>query len=175
MNIPSAFIKLYEWFISGGNLLQPVVLLIFRLYWGWQFFVTGKGKLLDHESVAGFFSTLHIPAPSLNAWFVGGLECSGGLLLLVGVCSRPIAFLLAVSMTVAYLTVPDDRAKVLNIFQNPDAFLSADPFFFLLAAILVLAFGPGVFSIDALLKKVYLNALEKVGRHTPSTVRMPGS
>lgn len=161
MQVPRAFIRLYEWFVSGGNLLQPVVLLIFRLHWGWQFFVTGKGKLLDHESITEFFSTLHIPAPGLNAWFVGGLECVGGLLLLIGFCSRPIAFLLAVSMAVAYLAVPDDRAKVLNIFQNPDAFLSADPFFFLLTAILVLAFGPGLFSADALLKRVYLKDLEK--------------
>lgn len=149
----------YGLFTVGANALQPLVLLIFRLTWGWQFFVTGKGKLINHNDIADFFASLHIPFPGLNAWFIGGLECVGGLLLIVGLASRPIAFLLTGAMVVAYLTVEEDRLKLLSIFKDPTPFLTADPFFFLLTAVLVLAFGPGLISIDAWVGK--LNSSKK--------------
>ena len=148
----------YKLLITISNCLQPLVILLFRLYWGWQFFLTGKGKLENHERVVGFFSSLGIPAPEINAWFVGGLECFGGLLLLVGLCSRPVALMLTVNMLVAYLSVDEDRAKLLGIFQDPAPFLSADPFFYLLMSVMVLAFGAGLFSVDALLKRLFFNS-----------------
>lgn len=51
-------------------------------------------------------------------------------------------------MTVAYLTA--DFEAVSNIFSDPDKFVKADPFPFLLTALIVLVFGPGRFSVDAL-------------------------
>ncbi len=152
MNRAAEFVRQgYLLTIRLGEQLQPLLLLVFRVYWGWQFFITGKGKLLNHEPVTEFFASLHIPAPGFNAWFVGGLECVGGLLLLLGLCSRPIALLLSGNMLAAYLSVPEDRQKLLQIFQDPAPFLAADPFFFLLAAVLVLAFGPGALSVDRLI------------------------
>jgi hypothetical protein len=53
-------------------------------------------------------------------------------------------------MSVAYLTA--DFEAVSNIFSDPDKFVKADPFPFLLTALIVLVFGPGRFSVDALLK-----------------------
>jgi uncharacterized membrane protein YphA (DoxX/SURF4 family) len=53
-------------------------------------------------------------------------------------------------MSVAYLTA--DFEAVSNIFNDPDKFVRADPFPFLLTALIVLVFGPGRFSVDALLK-----------------------
>lgn len=135
-----------------GELLQPIILLIFRIHWGWAYFVTGKGKLLNHPDIVEFFTNLGIPFPDFNAWFVGGVECFGGLLLLIGLFSRPVAFVLTVNMIVAYLSVPYDRAKVFGIFQDAEPFLTADPFFFLLAAVLIFAFGPGLISLDALIQ-----------------------
>ncbi|MCO6430038.1 MAG: DoxX family protein [Deltaproteobacteria bacterium] len=147
-------VKAYGILISIGDLfLQHLILLVFRLHWGWQFYTTGKAKLVNHSDVAAFFGRLGIPAPSLNAWFVGGLECIGGVLLMIGLMSRPIALLLSVTMAVAYISVEKDREAVLNLFTDPDPFLSAEPFFFLLTALLVLAFGPGYLSLDAFFKK----------------------
>ena len=143
----------YKLLARLGNLLQPVILLVFRLYWGWQFFQTGWGKLNNHGRVVEFFTSLGIPQPGLNAWFVGGVECFGGLLLLSGLSSRLVALMLSVNMTVAYLSVAEDRAAVFGIFNDPEPFLSATPFFFLLASVLVLAFGPGVLSLDYLIRK----------------------
>ncbi len=148
-------VSTYSLYVKGASFLQPLILLIFRLSWGWQFFITGKGKLLHHNDIVQFFTSLGIPLPDLNAWFVGGLECIGGLLLIVGLGSRLIALPLMISMVVAYLSVPEDRTKLLAVFSNPDPFLTADPFFFLLTAVLVLAFGPGSISIDYLLSKIF--------------------
>jgi uncharacterized membrane protein YphA (DoxX/SURF4 family) len=53
-------------------------------------------------------------------------------------------------MIVAYLTA--DFETVSGIFSDPDKFVKADPFPFLLTALIVFAFGPGRFSVDALLK-----------------------
>lgn len=47
--------------------LQSPLLLVIRLYWGWQFAVAGWGKLTHLDRTAGFFETLEIPLPKLNA------------------------------------------------------------------------------------------------------------
>ncbi len=150
----SVFVKArraYELLARAANKLQSPLLLVMRLYWGWSFFVTGKGKLLNLDKTAEFFAGLNIPLPKLNAAFAGSTECIGGLLLLVGLGSRLVSIPLAVMMLVAYFTA--DREALLGIFSDPDKFLAADPFLFLLTALLVLAFGPGVFSLDWLLAR----------------------
>ena len=145
-------IRGYLLLASAGGLLQPLVLLVFRVCWGLRFFYSGKGKLNNHGDIVEFFTSLGIPMPELNAWFVGGVECVGGLLLLIGLCSRPVALILAINMLVAYLTVASDRAALLGIFTDADPFLKAAPFFFLLTAILIFAFGPGRLSVDGLIQ-----------------------
>jgi len=143
--------RLYGLLVSGANLLQSPFLLLVRLYWGWQFFLTGKGKLLNLERTSDYFSSLGIPMPTVSAFANASLECVGGLLLLVGLASRLISIPLAISMVIAYLTA--DFAKVQTIFSNPDQFVTADEFLFLFAVLLILVFGPGAISIDALIKR----------------------
>ena len=139
-----------------------LVLLVLRLVWGWQFFTTGLGKLQNHGRVTDFFTSLGIPMPGLNAWFVGGLEMVGGALLLLGLFSRPIAFLLTGNMLVAYLTA--DRPALLGVFHDLDAFLKADPFWFLFVSVVVLTLGPGVISLDRLLTKVITERRERAAQ-----------
>lgn len=141
---------------KAGKLAVPFVLLIVRVGWGLQFFQTGLGKLNNHERTEGFFATLHIPAPGFHAWFVGGLECVGGLMLVAGIASRLISVPLAFSMLVAILTA--HREDFLGTVEKPVAALDMIPNFFatppapfLLAALVVFAFGPGLFSLDALI------------------------
>ena len=66
--------KYYELLIRLATSLQSPFLLAVRLCWGWQFAQTGWGKLGDIHKVIGFFTSLGIPGPALNAWFVSGLE-----------------------------------------------------------------------------------------------------
>jgi len=143
----------YSLLIRIGSSLKCPFLLIVRLYWGWSFFQTGKGKLSDLSQPTEFFASLHIPFPAFNAVLVGTTECVGGLLLLVGLASRLISLPLIVLLSVAYLTA--DNEALHSIFSDPDKFLSATPFQFLFAVLLVLIFGPGAISIDHLLQKKF--------------------
>jgi len=139
----------YGLLVTGSSYLSHPFLLAVRLYWGWSFFQTGKGKLMTHDDVTAFFTTLGIPFPGLNAWMAGATECFGGLLLLAGLASRLTAIPLIVTMIVAYLTA--DAEAVRNIFSAPDKFTGADPFLFLVASVIIFIFGPGAISLDRLI------------------------
>jgi putative oxidoreductase len=152
---PGIFARAYGMFVTMANYLQCPLLLIIRLYWGWQFFQTGKGKLMTLDKVTAFFTDLHIPFPHLNAVVVGISECVGGLLLMLGFGARAVAALLAFDMIVAYLTA--DIESVKHIWSNPDKFISADPFLFLLVCSIIVAFGPGAISLDGLIKRLRRN------------------
>jgi putative oxidoreductase len=134
-----------------GNALQSPVLLVLRLYWGWSFAQTGWGKLMNLDRTAGFFASLGIPAPKLNALMAGGTECLGGVLLLLGLGSRLVSVPLVFVMLVAYATA--DKEAVQALFSDPEKFVTAAPFLFLLTVVLVFAFGPGRFSLDAWFKR----------------------
>ena len=141
--------KLYRMLIAAGTSLQSPFLLAVRLYWGWQFTMTGWGKLHNLAKVTGFFASLGIPFPGLNAPFVAGLEFAGGILLILGLASRPVALLLTGNMLVAYLTA--DREALFALFSDPGKFYGAAPYTFLFASIIVLLFGPGPLSVDRFL------------------------
>ena len=139
----------YDLYTKLLNNLQSPLLLALRLYWGWQFFVTGKGKLLNLDQTTDYFTQLGLPFPHLNAVMAGSTECFCGLLLLVGLGSRLISVPLIVTMIVAYFTAEQEAVSM--IFSNPDGFVTATPFLFLLASVIVLVFGPGKFSLDTLI------------------------
>jgi putative oxidoreductase len=141
--------KAYSLFARAVSFLQSPLLLAVRLYWGWQFFQTGLGKLKDIDKVVDFFTSLNIPHPVFTAHFVGGLECVGGALLFLGLGSRLIALPLTVNMLVAYITA--DREALLSFFSDPAKFYAADPYTFLFASLLILVFGPGKISLDAVI------------------------
>ena len=143
--------KYYQLLIRLSSSLQSPFLLAVRLFWGWQFTQTGWGKLSDMSKVVGYFTDLGIPAPAFNAYFVSALEFGGGLLLILGVGTRLIALPLVIDMIVAYITA--DREALFSIFSSPDKFTGAAPYNFLIASLILLIFGPGKFSVDALLAK----------------------
>ena len=142
-------ISLYSLFERATDSLQSPLLLVVRLYWGWQFFQAGWGKLGNIQKVIGFFTSLGIPLPALNAYFVSGMECVGGVLLILGLFSRPIAALLTFDMIVAYVTA--DREALFSVFSDPGKFYDATPYTFLFASLLILIFGPGKLAVDALI------------------------
>ena len=146
------FHKLNGWhcrFKHAASLLQSPFLLMVRLYWGWQFAQTGWGKLQHLSHVRGFFASIGIPAPSVMAPCIATLEFVGGILLIVGLASRIIGLLLALNMMTAYLTT--EQPALHSILSDPGKFYNADPFTFLFAALIVLIFGAGAFSLDYLL------------------------
>jgi putative oxidoreductase len=140
-----------ETFDRFASHLQTPLLLVLRVYWGVSFAQTGWGKLMHLDRTAEFFASLNLPAPKLNAIAAGATECVGGALLALGLFARPASVPLIVTMLVAYVTA--DSEAVHGLFSDPDKFTSAAPFLFLLASLLVLAFGPGKWSVDHLRTK----------------------
>jgi putative oxidoreductase len=141
----------YEMVVLSANFLRSPLLLFLRVYIFWQLFLTGVGKLSDIGKTSDYFTSLGIPLPTLNAYLAGGTETFCSLFLIFGLGSRPVAIPVVFTMIVAYLTA--DQEAVTSMLSNSDKFVKADPFPFLLLALIVLAFGPGELSVDALLKR----------------------
>ncbi len=146
MKTLKVFYSRFEHWMSYG---KSPLLLIVRLYWGWQFAQTGWGKL--QSPPIGFFTTLHIPFPAFTAYFIACLEFFGGILFAIGLGSRFIGLLLAGNMMVAYILADRDALKA--VFSDPGKFYIADPYTFLAASVLILVFGAGAFSVDHLLAR----------------------
>lgn len=135
------------------NRLQSPLLLAIRLYWGWQFAQDGWGKLTHLARVTEFFSSLNLPAPHATAAFVASVEFFGGILFLAGIASRLVSLILFVNMTMAYVSVPDDRVNFSHILSNPSDFYGASPYTYWFAALLILILGPGCFALDTLIAR----------------------
>ena len=148
--LKKVYLVLVNW---AGPIALSLFLLLMRVVWGWGFFQTGKGKLLHIERPIEFFTQLGIPAPTFNAWLVAIVETVGGLLLLAGLGARATAAALIINMTVAYLTADFESVKSLFTDKDPTKFVNATEFWFLTTAFLVFALGPGMFSVDAILKR----------------------
>jgi putative oxidoreductase len=151
----SQLLRAYRRIISLFSSLQSAMLLAVRLYWGFQFAQTGWGKLHSLPKIAAFLGSLNIPFPGFDAPFISILEFVGGILFMLGLFSRPIAFLLACNMLVAYWTA--DREALASIFSDPGKFYVADPYTFLFASLMVVIFGAGLYSVDTLIAR-HLNA-----------------
>ena len=164
--------KLYSLLVNGANSLQSLFLLAVRLYWGWQFVVDGWGKLHHLAKVTEYFGSLGLPAPGATALFVSILELVGGILLALGLGTRLIALLLTGNMTVAYIT--GDREALLSVFSDPDKFIAAAPFSYLLASLIILVFGPGAYSLDALLNRMWSSPASNDGPILSAPLAGPG-
>ena len=145
-------VKLYRLLIKVASSLQSPFLLFVRLYWGWQLAQSGWGKLHNIDKVTEFFTSLGLPAPGLTAHFIASLEFVGGILLILGLASRLNALVLTINMIMAYITA--DHDALLSIFKDPDKFYAAAPYTFLFASVVILIFGPGLFSIDAAIARL---------------------
>lgn len=143
----------HDRFVALLNRARSPLLLAIRLYWGYQFATDGWGKLTHLDKVTDFFTSLNLPAPHTSALLVASIEFFGGWLLALGVLSRLTSLVLFVNMTMAYLSVPDDRVNFSHILSNPGDFYNASPYTYWFAALLILILGPGFFAVDTLLRR----------------------
>jgi putative oxidoreductase len=127
--------------------------LLTRLVIGYAFYQTGQGKLANPEKIVEFFTDLGIPFPAANAAFVSRLEFYGGMLLIVGLFTRLVACLLGSTMVVALMTA--DRAAFLGALAGTGEAGLTDvvPVVYGLFLLWLIVFGPGVASLDALLRR----------------------
>ena len=131
---------------------QCAFLLLIRLYWGWQLAQSGWGKLHHLDKVTEYFQSINVPMAGFTAHAVATLELVGGILLFIGLASRPISAILTVNLLAAYWY--GDHEALLSFFSDPGKFYAADPFTFLFVSLIVLLFGPGAISLDALIRRL---------------------
>jgi len=131
--------------------LSFIAPLLTRLVIGYAFYLTGRGKLANPEQTTGFFNRLGIPFPAANATFIGYLETFGGLLLILGLATRPAAALLACTMFVALITAHrEDFIKTIG-----GDLTDIPALMFLLPLLWLVFFGPGKVSFDALIARKF--------------------
>lgn len=119
----------------------PRVLSILRIVAALLFFEHGTAKLL------GFPASPHSPEFLSLSWIAGALELIGGPLLIVGLFTRPVAFILSGQMAFAYWLAHAPQS-VFPLLNNGDAAILYCFIF------LYLAFaGGGPWSVDAMLNK----------------------
>jgi putative oxidoreductase len=123
--------------------LRPLALSLLRLAAGFTFSLHG------FQLVLGLFGGSHgAPAPLYSlVWFAGILELLGGLLLVFGIATRPVAFLLSGEMAVAYFLAHFPKSAW--PIENGGELSVLYAFVFLYLAVA----GAGPISVDALLNK----------------------
>ncbi|NBP86675.1 MAG: DoxX family protein, partial [Mycobacteriaceae bacterium] len=77
------------------------LLFAVRVIPGLVFMFTGIGKFGTFQSEVDAFRSFGIPAPEVMVVLAGLLEAIGGLLLVLGLLTRPVALALAVNMAIA--------------------------------------------------------------------------
>lgn len=123
--------------------------LIARITVGYVFMLTGWGKLQNLDNVTEYFTSLGIPAPHILTPFVSGLECFGGLFLILGVLTRISAGGLAVTMIVALITAKWAEVDSLHTLLGFEETLFLAIFTWLAIC------GAGKASLDHLIEKRY--------------------
>jgi putative oxidoreductase len=125
--------------------LQPYALSLLRIVAGFTFSLHGFQKLFGcfgglggKGGTAHFFSML---------WLAGALETFGGLLILLGLGTRPVAFLLSGQMAVAYFMAHQPKGFWPLLNGGELAVLYCFLFLYLATA------GGGPWSLDRLWRK----------------------
>jgi putative oxidoreductase len=103
----------------------------------------GLGKVPPQEGFVGWIGSMGFPAPLLLAWLAAFAEFGGGILLALGLLTRPATLILVVHFTIVVL-----------IAHAGDALADRElAILFGLIAFAFLLAGPGRFSLDSLIRR----------------------
>ena len=129
------------------QLAIQITIFLLRVVSGLLFMQVGGMKMLDWFGGIPAEHGGH-PAPWSQIWIGGALELYGGALILLGLFTRPVAFLLSGEMAVAYWQF-HFKPELFWPVQNHGESAVLLCFIFLFLA----AHGGGPLSLDALLRK----------------------
>jgi putative oxidoreductase len=122
------------------------VLSLFRIVVGLLFVCHGIATLFG--VLGGAFGTGHAAAAGAwPGWYAALIQVVAGVLVLIGLVTRPAAILASGSMAYAYFTVHQERG--LWPIQNGGEL----PVMFCWSFLLIAIFGPGAWSVHALIRK----------------------
>ena len=129
---------------GGGSKLADVGLALLRVMAGVAMAVNhGAGKIQNPGRVIGNADDMGFPAPFFFGWMAIIAEFFGGILLALGLATRPAAFLVGCTMfTAAFVHHADDNFKT----REP-------ALLFLFIALLYVLTGAGRYGVDALLRR----------------------
>ncbi|GJE56120.1 MULTISPECIES: DoxX family protein [Methylobacterium] len=119
----------------------PRMLSILRIVAALLFMAHGTQKIL------GFPASSMNPAMFSLPWIAGILELVGGALLVIGLFSRPVAFILSGQMAVAYFLAHAPKSFFPALNGGDAAILFCFVFLYIAAA------GPGPLSVDAQMRR----------------------
>ena len=119
------------------SILRMVASLMFMMAGTTKLFAYPMGMPPDNDTAIYF----------TQIWFAGVLETFGGFLLLAGLFTRPVAFILSGEMAVAYLQVHLPMSPWPTINNGVNALLYCFLWLWFSAA------GAGPWSLDAMLRK----------------------
>ena len=122
---------------------RSMVLSVLRIAAGYMFMLHGTAKFFSFPVSMGGGSPLGIYLAAAI------LEVGGGLLLLLGLLTRPVAFILSGQMAVAYFMAHASQGNALFPIANGGESAALFSFLFLYFA----AAGGGAWSLDNLLCK----------------------
>ena len=97
------------------------------------------GKFANHAAELASFRHYPLPAPDAFVYLVGGIEIGGGLLLIMGLLTRPAALALAAGMIGAIVISGLARWELISLTLAP---------LLLVAMISLIRFGAGSCSLD---------------------------
>ena len=120
----------------------PYALALLRIVVAFLFLQHGTAKFFGVPHVAGLEGVQLLSLVGV----AGVLEIAGGLLVLIGLFTRPVAFLLSGEMAVAYFMVHAAQGSVLSPILNGGESAVLFCFTFLLIA----AAGAGAWSVDGM-------------------------
>ena len=137
-----------------------------RIVIGLAFFQAGTGKFRNFENVIGFFDSLGIPFPALNAGVVASMETVGGIMLILGLFTRFFASGLSITMVVALLTA--DTADFVASWGRASEISPTDvtAFTFLLFLLWLVFYGAGKLSLDTVVRRLLSIESEETGHAT---------
>ena len=118
--------------------LAPALLSALRIVTGLLFLEHGTGKLLGFPHGLPFIDKM----PEGLLYFTGGMELVGGALIVLGLFTRPVAFILSGFMAAAYFMAHFPMSFFPAINMGEPAILFCFAFLYLAAA------GPGPWAID---------------------------
>lgn len=124
---------------------QSISLFLARITIAYGFYEPAMQKWSDIESVAGWFASIGIPFPTINAYMAASTEILGVILLTLGLFTRLISIPLIVIMIVAIATV-----HLSHGFSAGDNGFEI-PLYYMLFLALFASLGAGKLSLDYLL------------------------
>lgn len=136
--------RIASYFLWAGPLLARIVV-------GYVFMLTGWAKLNNLEAMIENFRGWGIPFPEIMTPFVSGLECFGGLFLMLGLFTRISGGGLAVTMVVAILS-----AKWADVDSLETLLGFEEAVYFAVFTWLAIV-GAGKASLDSLIERRFLS------------------